>query len=232
MDKKIQLFILPFAGGDAHSFNRLLPMINPAVESFVINYSGRLHRRKEGYIDNYKDFLQDVANQIISVKNDALPYALFGYSLGSVILYDLCINQLLQGNLKHVFICSKGSLHNKSKVDHEDGYSDDEVVDEIKYLGGTDERILNNPRFLAIYLEPVKMDFNIWRQYTYHPGIINSNATMLFSKYDPAAKGVYDWDENINGKTEYFDLGENHFFIKENWAQVANIINENLNKYF
>ncbi len=206
-------------------------MLNPAIESFVINYSGRLHRRKEGYIENYNDFLYDVANQIMSVKNNLLPYVLFGYSLGSVILYDLCVNKLLPGDLKHVFVCSKGSLHNKSKVDHEEGYSDDEVVDEIKYLGGTDERILNNPRFLSIYMEPVKMDFNIWRQFIYHPGTINCNATMMFSRFDPAARGVHDWDINIKGQTEYFDMGTNHFFIKDNWQRVADIINNNINMY-
>ena len=231
MTNKLQLFILPFAGGDAHSFNRLLPMLNPAIDTHVINYSGRLYRRREGYITDYNDFLIDVANQIKKVKDDSIPYVLFGYSLGSVLLYDLVINKMLQGELKHVFICSKGSLHNKTNVDHSDGYSNDEVIDEMKYLGGTDERILNNPRFLAIYLEPVKMDFNIWRQFIYKPGKIAANATMIYSKLDPAAKGVEDWDYNIEGKTEYFEMGRNHFFIKENWEIVAQIVNNNIKQY-
>ena len=232
MAKKLQLFILPFAGGDSNSFNRLLPLLDDNIETHVIEYSGRLSRRKEGYILDYHDFLVDVANQIKKVKNDGIPYALFGYSLGSVLLYDLIINKLVEGDLKHVFICSKGSLHNKTNVDHSDGYSNDEVVDEMKYLGGTDERILNNPRFLSIYLEPVKMDFNIWRQYIYKPGKIGCNATMMFSHFDPAARGVHDWDSNIEGSTDYYEMGENHFFIKENWETVAQIVNSNIKKYF
>ena len=231
MSKKLQLFILPFAGGDSNSFNRLLSMLDDEIESVVIEYAGRLSRRKEGYIQDYQVFLNDVASQINAKRKKNLPYSLFGYSLGSVILYDLVINGLIDGNPKHVFICSKGSLHNKSKVDHEDGYSDEEVVDEIRYLGGTDERILNNPRFLTIFMEPVKMDFNIWRQFTYHPGVINCDATFMYSIHDPAAAGVHDWDKNINGKTEYIELGKNHFFIKEHWSFVAKVVNDNLKQY-
>ena len=61
METVVQLFLLPFAGGNSASFNEMVNYLDPRIEPLTIEYSGRLSRNKDGYITNYKDFLIDVA---------------------------------------------------------------------------------------------------------------------------------------------------------------------------
>lgn len=229
MNKRVQMFLLPYAGGSSKSFNRLIQLLDKRIEAIPVEYAGRMTRRKEGFIEDYNLFLNDVAQQININRNVNIPYVLMGYSLGSILIYDLVAKGLVCGKPVHLFLCAKGSLLNKTSVDKE--YSDEEIISEMKFLGGTDERVFDNDRFLKIYMEPVKSDFNIWRQFVYAPESIFCDATLIYSGEDPAAAGVHDWSKIIKGNVEYFDIGHNHFFINDNWDAVANILNDKVEQY-
>ena len=86
--KKIQLFLLPFAGGNSASFKRLTDLLDSHIEVISVEYAGRLSRYKEDYITDYEKFLEDVASYIHGRRSD-LPIAVLGYSLGSVLAFDL-----------------------------------------------------------------------------------------------------------------------------------------------
>lgn len=64
--KKIQLFLLTFAGGNSGSFNELIGLLDNHIEAACVEYSGRLSRHKEVFITEYEDFLNDIANYLIS----------------------------------------------------------------------------------------------------------------------------------------------------------------------
>ncbi len=231
MTKKMQMFFLPFAGGNSTSFNKLIPFIDDRVEKFTVEYAGRMTRKNEEYINNYNDFLIDVSEQIHKYREASLPAVLFGYSLGSVILYDLLSSGMVEGQILHAFICAKGSLLKKAESQDYANYPDEKFIKEIIALGGTDERIIQNKRFLSIYMEPVKADYIIWGQYEYKEGRIPCDATAIYSNKDPAARGVHDWTKIVGGTVDYFELGTNHFFINEYWLAVGTIVNNHINKY-
>lgn len=229
--KQLQLFLLPFAGGSSVSFKKLTALLDMRIEPITIEYAGRMTRRAEPYIDNYECFLMDVAKQIYKQKKFEIPYAVFGYSLGSVLIYDLLSQDMLGGNPVHVFICSKGSLIDRNKDKEYSECSENEFIQEIAMLGGTDERILKNKRFHEIFLMPAKADFAVWEQYVFKEGKIPCDATAIYSEKDPAAHGIHDWSKIVEGSVDYYEMGSNHFFINQYWQRVAEIINEHLEKY-
>lgn len=229
--KQLQLFLLPFAGGSSVSFKKLTALLDSRIESITIEYAGRMTRRGEPYIDNYECFLMDVAKQIYKQKKSEIPYAVFGYSLGSVLIYDLLSQNLLGGSPVHAFVCAKGSLFDRNKDKDDNERSENDFIQEIAMLGGTDERILKNERFHEIFLRPVKADFAVWEQYVYKEGKIPCDATAIYSEKDPAAYGVHDWSKIVEGSVCYYEMGSNHFFINQYWQRVAEIINEQLKKY-
>lgn len=57
-NEMIQLFMLPYAGGDHASFNKILPYLNKNIEPVTIEYSGRGNRRKETFIKEYQKFFR------------------------------------------------------------------------------------------------------------------------------------------------------------------------------
>ena len=79
---RMQLFCLPYAGGNAYFFNSLKKTCTKNVEVVPIEYSGHGTRINEPLIDNIEEFVKDICNEILGKKRN-MPYALFGYSLGA-----------------------------------------------------------------------------------------------------------------------------------------------------
>ena len=231
MPSKLQLFALPFAGGNAASFRKLESLLSPHIEWITIEYAGRGNRRKEGYITDYDDFLKDVADQIQAKRDPSADFALFGYSLGSALTYDLLSRGMVEGCPVHAFICARGSLQHNVMGQSFTQMSEQDFAERMRKLGGMDERILKSPRFLHIYIQPVRADYIIWGQYRFHPGEMGCDTSVLYSPLDPVSQGGEDWTELTNGKVDYFPMGDNHFFIHQHWQDVAEIVNRHLLPY-
>lgn len=230
-DKKIQLFLLPFAGGNAKSFHHLTELLDDSIEAIGVEYAGRLSRRKESYITEYESFLKDAADYI-NARRSKLPFSVLGYSLGSVLAFELITEKLLCGEPKHCFICARGDLkkENISQKYHE--LPDEEFIQKIIALGGMDPRILGNRRFLDIYMKPIRMDYKIWSKYRYkeHGCKIPCDITVMYSREDPLAAGAMEWRNLTAGNADFYELGNNHFFLNQHYKEMAEIINFHLKK--
>lgn len=230
--KKIQLFLLPFAGGNSASFKRLTDLLDSHIEVISVEYAGRLSRYKEDYITDYEKFLEDVASYIHGRRSD-LPIAVLGYSLGSVLAFDLITKRKIGRDLKHCFICARGDLRDESVSQRYHELSDNEFVKRMMELGGFDRRILENQRFLKIYMEPVRRDYMVWSQYKYREigKKISCDTTVMYSPKDPLAVNAYGWRDLTEGNVDFYELGDNHFFIHQYYREMAEIVNRHLEKY-
>lgn len=230
-DKKIQLFLLPFAGGNSLSFHHLTELLDDGIEAVCVEYAGRVSRRREAYITEYKKFLKDAA-EYINVRRRELPFAVLGYSLGSVLAFELIVKEMLEGKPEHCFLCARGDLKNAGISQRYHELSDEEFTQRVVSLGGMDERILKDKRFLDIYMEPVRMDYKVWSQYRYiESGCrIPCDTTVMYSPEDPLSAGAGEWRKLVSGSIDFYELGKNHFFLNQHYKEMADIINSHLLK--
>ncbi|MCI8418873.1 MAG: thioesterase [Lachnospiraceae bacterium] len=231
-NEKIQLFLLPFAGGNSASFKQLTELLDNRIEVISVEYAGRMSRHKEKFITDYEKFLEDTANYI-NVRCNGLPISLLGYSLGSVLVFDFIIKKKIKGDLKHCFICARGDLRDKSISQRYHELPNDEFLQKLINLGGFDQRILENQRFLEIYMEPVRKDYIVWSQYKYREegNKIPCDTTVIYSSKDPLSVNAHGWRDLTEGNIDFYELGENHFFIHQYYRGMAEIINGHLGKY-
>lgn len=202
------------------------------IEIISIEYAGRMSRRKENFITGYEEFLEDTANYI-NDKRNGLPISLLGYSLGSVLVFDLIIKKKIRGDLKHCFLCARGDLRDKSISQKYHELPDDEFLRKLVNLGGFDQRILENQRFLEIYMEPVRRDYMVWSQYKYREdgNKLPCDTTVIYSSKDPLSANVYGWRDLTEGNIDFYELGDNHFFINQYYREMAELVNGHLDKY-
>lgn len=232
--KKIQLFLIPFAGGGATSFNKLISCLDNRIEAVPLEYAGRGERRHEEFITEYDTFQDDVLSNIEKSRNFDLPYALMGYSLGTALMYDLIRMDKLRNPPVTLIPCAREFLEFPRNTRHFASLPEDEFIEKINEMGGVDERILNNKRFRNIYLEPLKADYKIWGQYRYHEmdKMLDSDLLVFYSETDTPFDQVSSWKDITTGNTEFYALGHSHFFIKDYYKDMAEIINRKLIKYF
>ena len=87
--KDIQLFCIPYAGGNASFFNNLKKYLEDSVEVYNLEYSGHGIRRREAFYHDFEELLIEVKEQIETHRKKDVPYAILGYSMGSLAAYEL-----------------------------------------------------------------------------------------------------------------------------------------------
>ncbi len=228
MNKKVQLFLLPFAGGNSLSFMKLMRMLDSSIEAIAIEYAGRFTREKEPFIDTYDIFINDVVEYIQKYKRNDIPFAVLGYSLGAALAFDICCKGVYGEKPVYAFFCAEGSLLAHDSARRYGELSDEEFKDKMLMLGGLDQKILGNEQEKNKYLDLIKRDFNILGQFLYTTGKVSCDASVIYSMDDVTCIQMEDWSELIAGKTDYYRIGSGHFFVKRYYREMAEIINKHL----
>lgn len=227
----MQLFILPYAGGSIAAFKRLTDMIDDSIDVITVEYAGRGTRAKDALAKSIEELMDDAILYCRKRRDPNIPYAVMGYSMGSVLAYEMLAGNVLEGELNHLFIAAEVSPKDRflelRKVENP---TDERVLERAKKLGGLDERMLTDKRFADIYLRPMLSDYRLFFSYHYseHTKKIIVDTTFFYCEKDTAFTDVQKWDELIDGQFDFHELGDNHFFINQHYKEMAQVINNTL----
>ena len=231
MDKDIQLFILPYAGGSIASFKRLTSLLDEHIEAITVEYPGRGARAKESLSTNFEELLKDTIEYCRARRKSDLPYTIMGYSMGSVLAYEIIARGALNERPKHIFIAAEVSPKDRAlELRKVENPTEERIVERARKLAGFDDRLPTNKRFFDIYMKPMMSDYRLFFQYRFS-GIsekINANTTVFYCEKDTPYDDVCKWEDLIDGAFDYHEMGENHFFINQHYVEMAAIINNAL----
>lgn len=230
-NKQVQLFILPYAGGSIAAFKRLTDLLDDRIDVVTVEYAGRGTRAKESLASSIWELLDDAIKYCIDRRNPDVPYSIMGYSMGSVLAYEIISRKALGGDLRHLFISAEVSPKDRSlELRKVDNPTEERILERARRLGGLDERMLKNKRFAEIYIKPMLSDYRLFFEYRFgeHDEKINVDTTLFYCEKDTAYSDVEKWNELIDGQFDFHELGENHFFINQQYEEMAKVINDTL----
>ena len=92
VEKKIQLFCLPYAGGKAQVFTTIFDKLSPDIDFIAIEYAGKGSRSKEEYFSQYAEFIDDITNQINCKEMKIFHMRCLGIVLEHYLLMILLLN--------------------------------------------------------------------------------------------------------------------------------------------
>ena len=231
--KQLQLFILPYAGGSAASFAKFARLIDKRVEVITVEYPGRGARAQEAFASSITDLLFDVARFINARRVDNVPFCIMGYSMGSILAYELLSKNLIPGNTQHLFICAEVSPKERAlDLQRVSELTESLILQRVRNLGGFDERLLDNQRFRKIYVDPMIADYKLFYGYRFENNykILEANTTFFYCEDDTSLSDVQKWSALIDGVFDFYNLGDNHFFINKYYSEMANIVNYHINR--
>jgi Predicted thioesterase involved in non-ribosomal peptide biosynthesis len=231
LEKKIQLFCVPFAGGNRAVFRNLSLQLNDEVDAVLLEYPGHGVRSKEAFCTTIEELKEDVKKQININRKENIPYSILGYSMGSIVTYELVSDLWNAENGSevptHVFLCANEALSNYNPRINLSEMTKDEIQKKLISMGGIDERILKDQRFSRIFLRPVEADYQVLEKYSFNKDRRNPklDCSIFYSENDTSFDQVEDWRNLFDGSVDFYELGENHFFIREHSEEMANVIN-------
>jgi surfactin synthase thioesterase subunit len=201
----------------------------------AVELAGRGERIGDTLYQDVPDMIGDLL-QRIEAEISALPYALFGHSLGSTICYEL-YKKIREKGLPlpvHLFFSGAGALH-VIRADEKKYHlmSDAEFKKEVLELGGTPPEFFEHPELLQIFLPMLKNDFRMAEQELVGELIpIEGDITVFLGKEDDLTPEQCDgWKLYTRQVCRMYYFEGGHFFLQRLGAAVVSVINQTLLEY-
>lgn len=191
-----QLLCFPFAGGTASFFDQMEQDLAGSVDVITFEYPGHGERHKESLCQDMNELADDVFKQffkkIFREKYIGDTYALFGYSMGAIVLVEVLIKILTSifPKPKHIFLAAHAPKTEKEIL----SYSSDELNKWIKArlikLETVPEQLKNNDTFWHLHMSLYRTDYIILAKNNIEDLELRTGipATIFYSETDTPLK--------------------------------------------
>lgn len=220
-----RLFCLPHAGGNASYYFPFSARLAPRIEMLAVQYPGRQERFNEPCVESMHELAGLIAAELAEWTSE--PYALFGHSMGATLAFEVADLLRAQGTEPYALFVSgrrapsvpaPGSVHLAS---------DEELVADMKLLGGTDARMLDNPELLAAILPAVRSDYIATETYRFRGAPrLDCPITAFIGDIDPRVNTpqAKAWADHTTTAFRLRVFSGGHFFLVPHLQTIVDSI--------
>jgi len=222
-----RLFCFPYAGGSAAVYRALSESVPPGVEVCPIELPGRATRSREQPFTHASLLAVGIAHAMRPLLD--LPYAMFGYSLGALVAFEVA-RQLRREQRPlpaHLFVAARHAPDLPSPQPTRYLRTDAELIEELRRLGGTPQEVLENEDLLRFLLPCLRADFTVDDTYVYREEPpLPCPLTALGGMEDQGVPrdSLEAWREHVSGACRAYLYPGGHFFLHHTAPQIADVI--------
>lgn len=226
-----RLFCLPYSGAGASIYRPWARNLPSALEVCPIQLPGREQRFRE------KPFYR--VGPLVAALREALwelldmPFAVFGYSMGAAIAFELGRQLREEGHRgpEELILAARSPPHveDASPVLHR--LDDRALREELRKFGGAAEKMIDTPELAAILLPTLRADLELNETYSIaQRPLIDCSLTVLGGVDDKrvAARDLEAWGELTTGSCQVKLFPGGHFFIDESTGAILSLVSETL----
>jgi surfactin synthase thioesterase subunit len=231
---RLRLFCFPYAGGGASIFRSWGSYLPDAVELCPVQLPGRETRIAESPYCDIEPLVDALCENLGPFLD--LPYALFGYSMGALIAFELARTlsaRLFRGPC-HVFVGARSGPQLADPDPPTSGLSDDEFMREVAAMGGMPPVLLENREWLEFVLPTLRTDFALCENYKYsHKEALRCPLTVYGGIEDAKTRyeGLQLWKRETSAECVVRQFQGGHFFINSCQDPLLRAISEALSRY-
>ncbi len=224
-----RLICFPHAGGSASYFHPVARELSTQLDVLAVQYPGRQERRHEPCIDDIATLADRLVEEIIPLADR--PMAFFGHSMGAVVAFEVSRRLLTHGISPLVLFASgrRAPSCTRHETVHKEG--DQALLAEVRRLGGTDLRMLNDPEVVSMILPSLRGDYKAIMTYRCPPGIkIDAPVIALVGDNDPhvSLDEATRWKEHTSGAFDMQVFRGGHFYLNTHAPAVMRTITESI----
>jgi surfactin synthase thioesterase subunit len=228
-----RLVCFPHAGGSATAYKELTQALPPHFDVLCVQYPGRQDRFREEPFTSMASLVEAVAEELareIAV-DGSRPYALFGHSMGSLVAFEtarVLARRQLPGP-QRLFLSGRGGPETDSAPYHL--YDDDDVLADVRRLGGTEQGMLDDPDILELVMPALRGDYSALGTYRWSGGAaLDVPVTALTGDSDPmmSVEDAHTWEPYTTGEFAVKVFPGGHFYLFDHLDGVAAAVTEGL----
>ncbi|WP_329055207.1 alpha/beta fold hydrolase [Amycolatopsis sp. NBC_01488] len=221
-----RLVCFPHAGGSASYFHPFSAALAPEVDVLTVQYPGRQNRHAEPLVDDLFVLADRLADALAA--EVAGPVAFFGHSMGASLAFEVA-RRLGPGPLG-LFVSGRRAPA-ASPPGQARERSDDELLADVRQLGGTDAGVLAHPQFARMVLRVLRNDYRAAQSYHYRPGPdVSCPIVALVGDRDPwvPEAEARRWAGYTSGGFELKSFAGGHFYFNDHTAALSRLLGERL----
>lgn len=208
--------------------------LNSSIDLKLIELAGRGKRYSESFYDSFPSAIEDIYT-IVKSELDDTNYALWGHSMGSLLVFELAYKLKEMGYKEpvHIFLSGRYPPHiykNEEQAINE--LPEKEFIEEIFRLGGTPKEMLESKELLSIFIPILRADYKILHGYRYYPKEkkLDCNISVFNGKQDIEIRpsDILQWKLYTSKGCTFYQFDGGHFYINENENGLVEIINQTL----
>jgi pyochelin biosynthesis protein PchC len=235
-ESRAGLVCFPHAGGSAPYFSPVSTALAPTYEVTAVQYPGRQERRHTPCVDDIGELARrsHAALTRAGIVGAGRPVALFGHSMGAVVAFELArLMEREQGAGPVVLFASGRRAPSQFREDHVHLRDDSGIIKDIRALGGTDSRILQDQELLDLILPTLRSDYRAVERYRRGADArIGAPITVLVGDSDPhtTRREALAWGDHTSGDCEVHTFPGGHFYLEDQQAAVLGTITADLER--
>lgn len=222
-----RLYCFPHAGGSASAYIPLSRALSPSVEVLSVQYPGRQDRRLEPGIEDI-GVLADLIAELVRRESGGRPYAFFGHSMGAIVAYETArrLERKPVSGPVHLFVSGRSAP--STGLRHSDRLlGDAQLRAEIRRLGGTGSRVLDDPELMEMVMPALRADYRALAGYAWEAGgPLHCPLTVLVGDADPVVtiEEATAWGDLSTASTAVRVFTGGHFYLDDRTEDVAEAI--------
>jgi surfactin synthase thioesterase subunit len=226
----IQLFCFPHAGSSVAPYARWKRRVPEWLQIVPVELPGRGRRTREPLESTFAGLLQRVLDEVRP--EPALPFALFGHSLGALLAYEVGCRVADRLGRAPLIVFASGT-HAPSRRDPQrfaNLETDAELRAELEKLCGTPRGVLDSRELMELTLPILRADFRAAGDYRAQPGLALTVPLHVFggSSDTTTSETLMAWREHTRAEFSLDVLPGGHFFLFEHEATVLARIEQRL----
>ncbi|WP_431042204.1 alpha-hydroxy-acid oxidizing protein [Streptomyces sp. P1-3] len=220
-----RLVCFPHAGGAANAFTALSAALPDDIELLAVQYPGRQERRAEPCAEDIATLASGVAQALAGYADR--PLFLLGHSMGALVAFETARLLEERGTVARLFVSAARPPSQDWEEPDLDDLGDDEIVAELRRLGGVPEPLLKDPDILREVLRLLRADHRPLRGYhCADDAVLAAPITVLLADADPknSVEQMRDWARHTTGDHGLEVLPGGHFSLTERDSGAAPLL--------
>lgn len=214
----VQIFCFTSAGSTANLYRDwTLASQDNNIEFFPVETPGKGSHISSPPAASIDDLVTQFLDVFCEVAQS--PFILYGHSFGAAVAFQVAYALQTKGLKlpKKIIVAGRHAPHMKDPSTFSSKSSDEEVIFEIKKMGGTPQEILNHPEMLKFAISQLRVDLIIHESLEYNGQKLNFPIEAHCGTIDEASKQIMEhWREVTNDSFTIKEFEGDHYFIKKN----------------
>lgn len=210
------MFCLPYAGGGASVYNSWSKSFPDSIELQAVQLPGRESRYNESKLTDIHETAKALADSIKPYLDR--PYALFGYSMGAMVAFELIRELRRRGEPQPIqlFVAAMRAPQTQPTCPSLTHLPFDGFLEQMRHYYDPPQDVMNLPELLEIILPTLRADMKMCEDYIYTPEPPLGNPVHAFAGREDRAlpyANVREWQQQTTNVFDMDVFDGTHFFI-------------------